>query len=153
MKYIIFAILLAASTAHADDHVTIKYTPGHSFSDSGVKITISRPIDNSGNLIPDVFKRLEAINALKKKSFVIPSAAFITIAVEMDGRRLEASSCHTLFESNPNLVATSKGVTVLNGTTREAVLLKEPKDFVEFRRLWEESLSMSMKNVAGAMGH
>lgn len=151
MKYNIFALLLTACTAHADNHVMIKYTPGHSMTRSPVEIRISRPTSNSGTLIPDVFKRLEAINALESTSFVIPSAAFITIVAEMDGRRLESSSCHTLFESNPNLVARSTGVTALNGVTREMALLTEPKDFMEFRRLWEESLSISMKGVTETM--
>jgi hypothetical protein len=151
MKYgVIGLLLLAVSAVRADDYVMIKYTSG-SFSGSPVKITITRPIDKSGTLIPSVFARLEAISALEKKSFLVPSAPFITIEAEMDGRRLKSSSCHTLFESNPNLIATSKGVAPLNGETREVALLKEPRDFMEFRRLWEESLSISMKGVTATI--
>ncbi len=147
MRYSILALLLAVSTARADDHVTIKYNPGHSMSDRAVTITIGRPFDKSGMLIPEVFKRLKAITGLKTRSFVIPDAASITIGAEMDGQRLESSSCHTLFEANRNLVAKSTGVSALEAVTREQALSGEPKDFMEFRRLWEEALSISMKSV------
>jgi len=147
MKYGILALLLAVCTAQADDHVTIEYNSGNSMSDRAVTITIGRPFDKSGTLIPEVFKRLKAITVLKTKSFMVPDAAYITIAVEMDGQRLESSSCHTLFEANRNLVAGSRGVSALDGVTREKALSPEPKDFMEFRRLWEEALSISMKSV------
>ena len=147
MRYGILALLLAVCTAQADDHVTVKYNPGYSMSDRAVTITISRPFDKSGTLIPEVFKRLKAITVLKTKSFVIPDAAYITIVAEMDGQRLESSSCHTLFEANLNLVAKSTGVSALDGVTREKALSAEPKDFMDFRRLWEEALSISMRSA------
>jgi hypothetical protein len=147
MKYIFAALLLAACTAQADDHVAIKYQPGYTRSGRAVTITIDRPFDKSGTVIPEVFKSLKAISALKTKSFVVPDAAYITIVAEMDGQRLEASSCHTLFEANPKLVAKSTGIAALDGVSREKALSAEPKDFMEFRRLWEEALSTSMKSV------
>jgi hypothetical protein len=147
MKCIFAVLLLGACMAQADDHVTIKYQPGHTMADRSITITINRPFDKSGTLIPEVFKRLKAIRALKNKSFVVSDAAYITIVAEVGGERLEASSCHTLFEANEKLVARSTGVAVLEGATREKALSGEPKDFRDFRRLWEEALSMSMKNV------
>jgi hypothetical protein len=146
MKYSFLALLLAVCTVQADDHVTIKYNPGFSTSEA-ITVTIGRPFDKSGTLIPEVFKRLKAITVLKTKSFVIPDAAYITIVAEMDGHRLESSSCHTLFEANPNLVAKSTGVSALEGVPREKALSAEPKDFMDFRRLWEEALSISMTSV------
>ena len=148
MKNVIAAILLTVCTTQADDHVTVKYEPGDTMSGRTITITIGRPFDKSGTLIPQVFKRLEAIHALKTKSFLVPDAAVITIVAEMNGRRLEASSCHTIFEANEKLVARSTGISALDGLPRKEALSKEPKDFMEFRRLWEEALSMSMKTVS-----
>jgi len=147
MKYLIAAVLLAVGTARADDHVTIKYRPPPVPSARTVVVTIDRPFDKSGTLVPEVFQRLEAIHKLESKSFVIPDAGCITIIAEQNGKRLESSSCHTLFESNDRLVARSTGVSALEGVPREEVLSKEPKHFLEFRRLWEEALSMSMETV------
>ena len=147
MKYGILALLMAVCTAQADDHVTVKYNPGYSMSDRAVTITIGRPFDKSGTLIPEVFKRLKAITVLKTKSFVIPDAAYITIVAEMNGQRLESSSCHTLFEANKNLIATSVGISALGDVTREKALSTEPKDFMDFRKLWEEALSIPVKAV------
>ena len=45
------------------------------------------------------------IHKLETKSFVVPNAAVITIIAESNGKRLESSSCHTLFEANRKLVA------------------------------------------------
>jgi hypothetical protein len=148
MKHIIVAVLLAVCTARADDHVTIKYKAGPTMSGRTVTVTIDRPFDKSGTLIPDVFQRLEAIQKLKTKSFLIPDAGDITIIAELNGKSLESSSCHTLFETNDKLVARSTGVSALNGEPREQALSKEPKQFLEFRRLWEEALSLSLKVVA-----
>jgi len=148
MKYLIAAVLLAVGTARADDHVTIRYRPPPIPSARAVVVTIGRPFDKSGTLIPEVFQRLEAIHELERKSFVIPDAGSITILAEQNGKRLESSSCHTLFESNDRLVARSTGVSALEGVPREEALSKEPKSFLEFRRLWEEALSMSMKTVS-----
>ena len=147
MKFILTSLLLSVCTAQADDHVTIKYQPGFTMSGRTVTITIDRPFDKSATVIPEVFKRLKAISALKTKSFVVPDAACITIVAEMKGERLEASSCHTLFEANPKLVAKSTGITALEGVPREKALSGEQQDFIAFRRFWEEALSISMKDV------
>ena len=147
MRYFIVVLLLAVCTAQAEDYVTIKYQPGMSMSDRPVTITVSRPFDKSGTLIPSVFKKLKAINGLKTRSFVVPDAAYITIIAEVDGQRLESSSCHTLFEANPKLVARSTGISSLDGAPREKALSSEPKDLMDFRRLWEECLSIALTDV------
>lgn len=147
MKCFIAMILLAVGTACAEDHVTIKYLPGHSMSGRTVVVTFDRPFDKSGTLIPEVFRKLEAIHRLETKGFVVPDAAVITIIAESNGRRLESSSCHTLFEANRKLVAKSTGISGLHGSDRETILSMEPKHFLEFRRLWEEALSRSMKTL------
>jgi hypothetical protein len=146
VKFTLVVPLLGVCLVQADDHVTIKFQ-GSNMSDHSVTITIDRPFDKSGVVVPEVFKRLKAISALKTKSFVVPDAAYITIGAEVDGERLEASSCHTLFEANGKLVAKSTGVAALGGLTREKALCDEPKDFMDFRRLWEEALSISTKAV------
>ncbi len=149
MRYLCFpiALFLVVCAAKADDHVTIKYQPGMSMSDRSVTITVGRPFDKSGKLIPEVFKRLKAINGLKTRSFVVPDAAYITIIAEVDGEQLESSSCHTLFEANPKLVAKSTGITSLDGVARKKVLSSEPKEYMDFRRLWEEALSIALKDA------
>jgi hypothetical protein len=147
MHFVVVALVFAVCAVQADDHVTIKYQPGRTMSDRPVTITVGRPFDKSGPLIPEVFKRLKSINKLKTKSFVVPDAAYITIIAEVDGEKVESSSCHTLFEVNPKLVATSTGITSLHGVARNKVLSAEPKEFMEFRRLWEEALTIALKDV------
>ena len=149
MKYFITiaVVLFAVSTAYAGDHVTIKFRNGGRASAYTVDVTIGQSFDKSVTLISEVFQRLEAIQKLKTKGFVIPSSVYVTIIAEHNGKRLESASCHTLFESNDKLVALSSGVHPLKGVSRQEALSKEPKDFLEFRRLWEEALSMSMKTV------
>lgn len=150
MKNIIAALILSvglAQTNATDDCVTIQYEPGYTVSGRAVSIRIDRPYDKSGTLIPDVFERLQAIQSLETKSFMVPDASHITIVAQLDGQRLEASSCHTIFEANEKVVARSFGITALDGQTREEALAEEPKDFLEFRRLWEEALDMSIKSV------
>ena len=146
-SYFTVALFLAVCAAKADDHVTIKYEPGMSMSDRSITITIGRPFDKSGTLIPEVFKRLKAINGLKTKSLVVPDASYITISAEVAGKQLETSSCHTLFEANPKLVVTSTGITSLDGVARKKILSSEPKEFMDFRRLWEEALSLALKDA------
>ena len=147
MRHFLIAIMLAAVAAYAEDHVTIRYTPGNSRSAQSVVVTIGRAYDKSDKLVPAVFEKLEAIDKLERTSFVVPDSGYVTIVAEKDGRRLESSSCHTLFEANPNLVALSGGVTILDGKTRREALADAPEDFLEFRRLWEEALALSMKTV------
>jgi hypothetical protein len=150
MKYFITiaVVLFAVSTEYAGDHVTIKFRNGGRASAYTVDVTIGQSFDKSVTLIPEVFQRLEAIQKLKTKSFAFLSSGYlVTIIAEHNGKRLESASCHTLFESNDKLVALSSGVHPLEGVSRQEALSKEPKDFLEFRRLWEEALSMSMKTV------
>ena len=148
MKRFLIAVLLMVGTVYGEDQVTIRYRPGNSRSARSIVITIGRPFDKSDELIPGVYRRLEAIHKLERTSFAVPDSGHISIAAELDGKRLESTSCHTLFEANENLVARSTGVSALNGMTRKEALAGEPKDFLEFRRLWEEALAMSMKAVS-----
>jgi hypothetical protein len=36
---------------------------------------------------------------------------------------------------------------LLSGATRKEALAKEPENFLEFRRLWEEALAIAMDSV------
>jgi len=74
--------------------------------------------------------------ALKKPYFGLDSSS--TVVAVADGcRALHMRSWHELFESNPNLVATSYGITSLDGRDREAVLRSEPKSYRHFRSVWK----------------
>jgi hypothetical protein len=66
-----------------------------------------------------------------------PDSSYTVVAVVDGSRALRMGSWHELFESNPNLVAASYGVTSLDGQDREAVLRSEPKSYRHFRSMWK----------------
>lgn len=72
------------------------------------------------------------------RDFGIPDTSHEQICVRTQGRELVLVSCHELFESNPNFVALSNGVTRLESRTRDDALANEPADFLAFRRTWSE---------------
>ncbi len=148
MKLILSIIILFSATEiYADDHIMLKYHSGYNMSGRVIEIRIDKTFDRSGTLIKAVYQKLEKIQGLRRKSYDVPDAPTIMIKVEYDNKMLESSSFHTIAESNKNIIASATGVSFLKGISREEELLKEPKDFLEFRRLWEEALNLSLKIV------
>ena len=66
-----------------------------------------------------------------------PDSDYTVVAVADAYRALHMRSWHELFESNPKLVVTSRGVMPLNGRDRQAVLRSEPESYRRFRRVWK----------------
>ena len=67
-----------------------------------------------------------------------PDSAFDVVEVRLPDRTLKLESWHEGFEQNPKLVDTSKGVTALEGRSREAVLAAELPEYLRFRRIWSD---------------
>ncbi len=66
-----------------------------------------------------------------------PDSAFTTILVRAGERRLKLQSWHELFEENDKLVATSRGITALDGRKRADVLREDAADYRRFRAEWD----------------
>ncbi|WP_193215146.1 hypothetical protein [Luteolibacter marinus] len=66
-----------------------------------------------------------------------PDASYHSIVVRQGRKSAELSSWHECFEANPKLVATSHGITSLDGARREEVLRGDTPEYREFRGLWE----------------
>ena len=83
---------------------------------------------------------LEArISSTARREFMVFDTSHEQICVRTKGRELLLVSCHELFESNPNLVALSYGITSLESRAREDALAKEPAEFLAFRRTWSDA--------------
>lgn len=67
-----------------------------------------------------------------------PDSAYDVVEVHLPDRTLTLRSWHALFEKNPNLVATSGGITSLNGRAREEVLAADTPEYRRFRRTWSD---------------
>jgi hypothetical protein len=67
-----------------------------------------------------------------------PDAYFDVVEIRLPDRTLRLASWHEAFEANPELIATSFGITSLGGRDRDAVLAKEPAKYVRFRRIWSD---------------
>ena len=66
-----------------------------------------------------------------------PDSKHTTIVVNSGTRRLKLQSWHELFETNEKLVATSSGITTLDGRRREDVLQEDTAEYRHFRSTWD----------------
>ncbi len=67
-----------------------------------------------------------------------PDSSFLGILI-VKGRKVFLSrSWHELYETNPDVVCMSYGLTPLNGARREDILKKDDKDYLKFRALWAD---------------
>ncbi len=78
-----------------------------------------------------------------------PDSAFIVIAIMDRGRCLNMNSWHELFEDNPNLVATSEGITTLEGHERDEILAAEPDAYRYYRKVWMDVRSALADLIPG----
>lgn len=67
-----------------------------------------------------------------------PDSAYREITICCSGREYVLRSWHPLYESNPNLVVGSYGVTSLNGQTREEVLSHDKPEYIAQRNAFDE---------------
>ena len=67
-----------------------------------------------------------------------PDASYHEINLLNGKRYVCFGSWHELFERNPKVVASSHGLSSLEGRTREQVLKEDTQSYRDFRKLWKE---------------
>lgn len=92
--------------------------------------------------LTDVLAKLDNLNLFRdprlSSSYYGPDSLFTVIAVADQHRQLRMESWHELAESNPKVVATSRGIMSLDSRTRDSVIAAEPEEYRTFRRAWKE---------------
>ena len=68
-----------------------------------------------------------------------PDSHFTTLAVRSGKNEVKMQSWHERFEANGKTVASSHGVSGLDGKSRLELLSKEPADYLYFRFVWSET--------------
>jgi hypothetical protein len=88
------------------------------------------------------------------RDYRVVDSEFISIFVSDGNKKIELRSCHELIEQNPELVATSLGIRLLNAESRSKALSLEPIEFILFRLSWSDvrrklqSLAMGSKRIS-----
>ena len=67
-----------------------------------------------------------------------PDATYQEITFVCGEQKVIARSWHRLAEENPQTVVTSRGISSLEGRTREAVLAKDEKWYLDFRKAFDD---------------
>jgi hypothetical protein len=67
-----------------------------------------------------------------------PDSRFTTILVRTSGKTLKMQSWHERYEAKGRVIATSSGLESLEGTTRLAVLKRQPAEYLYYRTVWSE---------------
>lgn len=92
--------------------------------------------------VDDFLTRLAVKKVFEKdEDFLVhfgPDSDYHSFRIRSGKKQVELLSWHELFEANPNLIATSQGITSLDGEEREDVLKADAKEYQEFRKLWSE---------------
>ena len=73
-----------------------------------------------------------------RHSWFGPDSSFTTIWLQSGTQHTRLQSWHEGFETRPNLVALSSGVTTLDGRNREDALRGDTKEYQRFRRVWAD---------------
>jgi hypothetical protein len=81
---------------------------------------------------------LESMGVSSDRSLNVPNwgpdATHAAIAIADGPRTLLMESWHEIFESDSNIVVTSRGVEALNGRNRQAVLNSQPRSYRYYRK-------------------
>jgi len=92
--------------------------------------------------------KFEKIGVFQKDSFrhswFGPDSPYHSIWLCQGGKHTRVETWHELFETNPNLVVVSGGVTSLDGRKRADMIASDTKEFQEFRKLWSDLRSELM---------
>jgi len=67
-----------------------------------------------------------------------PDSSYTVIRLSDGHRKLRMASWHELYEQNPGVVGTSRGLTALLGRTRDQVLAEEPQEYKDYRAAWRD---------------
>lgn len=94
--------------------------------------------------------RLEKQGLLKKYADILetgPDSSYHLIRIVSGKTRASLGSWHEIFERNPKLVVTSRGVTSLGDKTREEELRNDDPAYREFRKHWQEIRTFTTKLI------
>ena len=101
--------------------------------------------------IRQVLEKLETAGLFEKPAdslfHIGPDASSHRIRLHSGKKEAKLISWHELYEVNPKVVATSYGLTGLNGRKREDVLREDTAEYREFRRLWSEIRKLSAELI------
>lgn len=93
--------------------------------------------------VEELVDRLWQLDLLSKsgvnRMMLGPDASCTVIAVAHGSRLEECASWHELFEQNPGLVATDRGIESLQGRTREQAIAASSRDYRQFRYEWNQA--------------
>jgi hypothetical protein len=93
--------------------------------------------------VEELVGRLWRLDLLSKpginRMMLGPDTSCTVIAVAHGSRFEQCASWHELFELNPGLVATDRGIESLQGRTREQALADSSPDYRQFRHEWGQA--------------
>jgi len=81
---------------------------------------------------------LREFKDLALNSLVVLHGSKTTLLIELDGSEISIESSHDVYEENPNLVCTVRGVERLNGLKKLDILARQPNSYLLFRSAWSE---------------
>ena len=73
-----------------------------------------------------------------RHSWLGPGSSFITIWLQSGTKHTQLQSWHEGFETQPDLVALSTGITSLKGRSRGEALRSDTEEYQRFRQVWAE---------------
>lgn len=101
--------------------------------------------------IRQVLEKLEGEGLFEKSGDALfhvgPDASYHEIHLHSGKKEATLVSWHELYEANPKVIATSYGLTSLNGRKREEMLREDTKEYQEFRKLWSEIRTLSAELI------
>lgn len=150
--------LATASKAHADDRVVVRRVPGFSVVSESVTVAIERhaPPEYKGKQPVDFYfaavKQLLLVNNIKEDWFAVPpDAYFISIEIELEGKKLVLTSAHTLMEKSGQSIMTDNAFEPLNGRDKASVLARQSLRLRQHREAFEKILRLSNDHMRVAL--
>ena len=158
VSFFLFPVFCLAGDGIVKDSVEVEYVSGMTRLESSesINVQIDRVTTTFRTQNREVDQFINAVQMVLSEhtveddwQLVVPDAPYIIIRILIDGRRIQMSSSHTVFERNENLVATQRGIETLNGRSRAELLLQENNSFRQHRIAFEKILSLVCARVNG----
>jgi hypothetical protein len=157
-------LALLAIPAHAEDAIAIRYLDGHpaiNRSSEWLSLRVSRMAppafvapatkqnveQNVDRLFDQISAALTEYGINKDWQLAIPDAPAIEISVDINGRKLKLTSCHTILEKTGNYLVTERGGEVVEGKDRSAALARQSMAFQRSRLAFEKILRLALERT------
>jgi hypothetical protein len=153
--FIAIALVFLSLSAYAEDAITVRYLDGHprlGVSSEWVSLRISRSGAMPGTAPAskqDIDRFFEAVSAAlttnkiaENWQLAIPDAPSIEITIDINGRKLQLTSCHLSLEQTGNYLVTERGGYAVPNQDRASMLAKETESFRQHRIGFEKILSL-----------